>query len=53
MKKKKIYFITDYTFDNRDFFRYQIPLLAKEFKVKIISISDFVYPNLKLKKKNF
>ena len=53
MKKKKIYFITDYTFDNRDFFRYQIPLLAKEFKIKIISISDFVYPNLKLKKKTF
>ena len=53
MKKKKIYFITDYTFDNIDFSRYQIPLLAKEFKVKIISISDFVYPNLKLKKKTF
>ena len=46
--KKKIYFVTDYIFDNRDYERFQIYKLKKKFKVNIISISKIVYPNNKI-----
>ena len=46
--KKKIYFVTDYIFDNRDYERYQIDELKKKFKVNIISITKIVYPNNKI-----
>ena len=46
--KKKIYFVTDYIFDDRDYERFQIYKLKKKFKVNIISISKIVYPNNKI-----
>ena len=46
--KKKIYFVTDYIFDDRDYERFQIYKLKKKFKVNIISITKIVYPNNKI-----